>query len=90
MDATLRVDLNRDQLAAWETALEAQAEAAQEQQHLVHPTLPPVPCPACSAAVEQTCMSWYEDGVLFIDAAPCGHLFRSRVEFTRDPGFGLP
>lgn len=91
MDQAPRTELNRDQLAAWETALNAQAEAAHEPRHRAHPVLPPPAlCPSCDAPVEQTCMSSYEDGSLLVDAAPCGHLFRSRVEFARDPEKWLP
>lgn len=89
MDEAPRTELSRGQLAAWEAALDAEREAAYQQRHRFHQDLPPVPCPACDAPVERTSMSSYEDGTLLVDAAPCGHLFRSRVQFAQDPEYWL-
>lgn len=84
MNTEPRADLDRKQLAALDTAMREERKAAHRQRHLLRPELPDIPCPACAEAADVVQEAEYEGGTLYIDVDPCGHLFRSRVEYREE------
>ncbi|MEV8395930.1 MULTISPECIES: hypothetical protein [unclassified Streptomyces] len=84
MSAEPRADLDREQLAALDAAMREEREAAYSQRYLVRPELPVVPCPACGEPAGMVREDEYEDGTLHIDVDPCGHQFRSRVDYREE------